>query len=228
MVVLAASEVNARPTEGSAPMGAARTAVDSLIALLVSAVGPLLKIEEGISRGDGPAVTVRVVSLDRVGRSRRDGLILDLRLTAAVFATGPHSVDATEQMLRAIEVDPRFTAGPLPWTPEPAAGLGFLVSVPVSVRLEETAGPQVRQPLQVAIRVARAVSGVVVDNEGNPVRGALVRTADNQTSTHSDADGHFALLNPTEQVSQLHIDVRGTTRTFDAPAGHLPLVIKWE
>lgn len=210
-------------------MGAARTAVDSLIALLASAVGPFrLNVAEGISTGDGPAVTVRVASLDRVGRSRRDGLILDLSLTAMVFTTGPNSVDATERMLRTIEVDPRFSAAPLRWTPEPAAGIGFLVSAPVSVRLEETVGPRVGQPLHVDIRVARAVSGVIVDNDGNPIRGALVHTAENQTSTHSDADGHFALLNPTDQVTQLHIDVRGTTRTFDAPAEHQPLVIKWE
>ena len=55
-----------------------------------------------------------------------------------------------------------------------------------------------------------------------------MRTAENQKSTHSDADGHFALLKPTDRQSKLHVDVRGITRTFDAPAEHLPVVIKWE
>lgn len=144
--------------------------MDSLLALLTHAVEPFRlnvresKVPESNLTGDisptaDPAVTIRVVSLDRVGRSRRGGSILDLNLTAAVFTTGPHFLDATEQMLRTIEVDARFSAAPLSWTPAPSAGLGFLVSARVCVRLDERVGPEVSRPLRVDIRISPAAGG---------------------------------------------------------------------
>jgi hypothetical protein len=206
-------------------MSAARTALSGLLDALAAAVRPAqVDLHDDAVPPGTAGVTVRPVSLDRVGRSRRDGPLLDLQLTVEVTSTGPQSLEWTEQMLTAVEQHERYSAGPL-GTP---GQLGFTVRVPVPVRLGEPTGPLVREPLRVETQVAWPVSGIVVDGHGRGVSGATVRSAFTGTTAACDAQGRFRLLAGGEPAQDFVVEVRGRTRSITASADELPVLIRWD
>ncbi len=133
-------------------MNSVRSSLEMIVKVVKDAAHPL---EVGVRTGgavqDDAEVSVIPVSVERVGRSRRDGPILDLQLTVAVLCTGPTNIDIVEDLFAAVEMHSSYSIGPLDWpvAPPGAAGLGFRVSVPVPVRLTEPHGPPVKEPLTV-------------------------------------------------------------------------------
>lgn len=133
-------------------MNSVRTSLEMITDLVRDAAHPLkVDVRTGGATQDDTDVSIIPVSVDRVGRSRRDGPILDLQLTVAVVCTGPSNVDVVEDLFAALEPHSNYSIGPLDWpvTPPDAAGLGFRVSVTVPVRLAEPHGPPVKEPLTV-------------------------------------------------------------------------------
>lgn len=133
-------------------MNSVRSSLEMLTRAIRDAAHPLdVEVREGGTVTAGAPVLVIPMSVDRLGRSRRDGPILDLQLTVAVVCTGSTSIDVVEDLLTALEQHSCYSIGSLNWPVEPpcAPGLGFRVSVPVAVRLLEPHGPPVREPLTV-------------------------------------------------------------------------------
>lgn len=207
-------------------MSAARTALLGLVGALAEAVDPVaVRVDDDpAASADVPGVSVRPRSLTRVGRSRRDGAVLDLELVAAVGTSGPLSLELTEQMLTALESESRYTVEPHP----AAEGLGFQVRVPVAVRLEEPVPWRVEQPMVLDVRLARSLAGVVVDDGGHGVAGAVVAAGIGGPAAHTDAQGRFRVLVADAPRQAFVVEVRGTTRTVDAPTDTAPVVIRWE
>jgi hypothetical protein len=223
-----ATRVGFRPTE-VVQVSSARHALDIVMDALSEVVAPFdLKVVERDQVDDTPAVNVRVISLDRRGRSRRDGSLLDLVLAATVITTGPARLEAVERMLSMIEQDQRLTAAALTAERQPPSGLGFLLTMTVSVRLDEPSGQQVTETLRIDTRLVRTLSGTLVDSRRQAISGAQLRTADDPTPVRSGADGHFALLTSAQTAeTELLVTVRGTTTSFAVRPDEIPLIVQW-
>lgn len=140
-------------------MSSLRSSLELLVGLFAAAVGPdavVLVTDDAEQTPGSPSasdapVQVRPLSVMRIGRSRRDGPVLDLELRVAVVCSGEYSIDNIESLLRALETTGNYTVGAL----DPFHGqvsetrLGFVTTVPVSLRLDEPRGPLVREPLVV-------------------------------------------------------------------------------
>lgn len=212
-------------------MSAARTALLALVDALAAAVEPVpvtIEDESQHPTTGEPGVRVRVASLTRVGRSRRDGAVLDLELLATVGSTGPRALELTEQMLTALEREPRYAVEAAQQSPIDALGLGILVRVPVAVRLEEPVRWRVTEPMHLDVQVARSVAGVLVDTGGRGVPDALVAAAVGGAGASTDSGGRFRLLVADAERQDLVVEVRGATRTFDADTSTAPVVLRWE
>jgi len=131
---------------------ALRDSLDEFVALIERSVAPetVDLILDGGTAETGPIV-VRPLSVERVGRSRREGPVLDLRLTASVHCVGPRGLDAIESIFRALESSGSYSIGTLANDVSAGnnGGLGFVTSMPVSLRLDEPTGPPVLTPLEV-------------------------------------------------------------------------------
>ena len=147
----------------------ARAALDSAVATLTSAVSPTtVHLSSDPTPSDTANVVVELLDLRRIGRSRRDGSLLDLELLTAVHATGPTALDLVEQMLVALEPH-RYDVEPLPAAArrpdprapgvEPGVELGFQLRIPVSVPMTEPDAPLVTQPPVVRIDVVPSGTG---------------------------------------------------------------------
>lgn len=205
-------------------MGAAQTALLALAGALAGAAEPqsVSVLTDPLAAPSG-AVDVRPSALTRLGRSQRDGPILDLELLARVVATGPDAVETTERMLIALEREGRYAVEPLP---EP--GLGFQVRVRVAVRLDEAVGPPVLEPLRLDVRPARVLVGIVLDAAGHGVPDAVVRAEPGGPSAASDPEGRFRVLAWEAPTQRFVVEVDGATRTVDAATDTAPVVIRWE
>jgi len=133
-------------------MSAVRSTMNTLLELVADQVKPDRVAEAGDAESVADAaVIVRPVGLERVGRSQRDGPVLDLQLAVLVVCLGRRALDNLEALLAAVETAGQYSISPL--RPEPLlAGpvqLGFELRVPVSLRLEDTRGPLVTEPLVV-------------------------------------------------------------------------------
>jgi hypothetical protein len=213
-------------------MSAARTALLGLVSALAAAVDPetVAVDDDGTQAGKEPAVLVRADSLTRVGRSRRDGALLDLELVSTVRSRGPRALELTEQMLTALERESRYTAEPVPAPAPPASagGLGFQVRMLVPVRLDEPAAPRVTKPIGLDLRLVRSLAGVVVDSAGQGVSSAQVSAAVGGGPSTTDPDGRFRLLVADAPKQTFVVEVRGATRTLDVATDSAPVVIRWE
>lgn len=150
------SPSSSAPRDG-APVGASRQALEAVVALLQAVASPAVVT---LTHEDAePAVAVTPLSLVRVGRSRREGALLDLQLTLAVAARGPDALSVVERLLVAAETSPHIAVGPLP---SDRPGLGFTLTVGVSVPISEPTGPQVLTPV-VDVRVVDAIPQLRLD-----------------------------------------------------------------
>jgi hypothetical protein len=212
-------------------MSAARTALLSLVSALSEAAEPApVALEDGPDpvTPPRPGVSLRPVALSRLGRSTRDGVLLDLELLARVAVSGPDALETTERLLVGLERDSKYVVEPLPPVPAGPAALGFDVRVRVPVRLEQPSGPPVREPMHVDLRPARQVAGQVLDADGGGIADALVRAGIGGRPVATDAEGRFRILVAEAPVQEFVIEVRGATRTVDARTQQSPVVIRWE
>lgn len=191
-------------------MRAARVALNDLVDVLALAVEPRqVGVDDGSTPVKDDAVRVRALSLDRVGRSLRDGPVLDLVMVASVQCGGSGALDATELMLEALERRPQMAVEPLPRDLMAAGLVGFLANVPVAVPLPEESGPIVREPLEAILRSVRAQSGRLLDRHGRVVEGAVVRGLDIGSTATTDRQGRFRLLvGATTDEHELEVHVR--------------------
>src|SRR5688572_11118266 len=142
-------------------MGVVRASLTELVKLLNDAITPdEIMLDDG-SRDEpeeppGSPVSLKPTALTRVGRSRRDGPVLDLELTVTVECRGPRQLDNLEKLLLAVERHSQYTTAPAEAVP---AGLGFLVRIPVSLRVDEQSGPPVLQPMITKTVIGRTISG---------------------------------------------------------------------
>jgi hypothetical protein len=195
-------------------MSASRDALDTLVGILACAIAPApVTVGDTQANSDVDGVRVSPISLDRVGRSRRHGALMDLQLAAAVTAAGPHALDLIEALLVAIERGP-LSAAPLPDTIK-AGQLGFVVRLPVTVRIDEPAPPLVTVPPVLQVHPVRSVDGVLLDDAGRAISGAKL-TVGGAVSV-SGAGGTFHLL-VAEGAPTVSVDYGGEQRdlTFDA------------
>ena len=212
-------------------MSVVRSALSALVSVLADAVSPdSVGVFDGGPVPTDPVPTdpviVRVVTLDRIGRSRRDGPVLDLELAAAVSCLGPHSLENVEQMLAAVENISRYLVAPLTPDLHADAGLGFLVRVPVTLRLTEPGGPPILEPLRVDTVIGRRLRGVVVGPDGHGLAGASIRSRASSVAVASDRAGRFTLLSTPDPIQDFTVEYRGATRLVTAPIDPA-LVIMW-
>ena len=232
---------------GGLGLGTVRSSLTELIGILRSAVEPdQLELDDGtLKTDDGPPsvpVTVRSTSLSRVGRSRRDGPVLDLELTVAVECRGPRQLDNIEKLLLAVERHSKYTTLPAgnanigtsgandaqARNPVQTALLGFLVRVPVSVRLDEPSGPPVLEPLIARTVIGRRISGQLLDIHNQGIPNARIRAHSSATAVVSDAAGRFEVLASADELQHFAVAVRGTEREVTATTSTLPVTIRWE
>lgn len=211
-------------------MSVSRTALGSFVDLVAATVAPDEVAPPGEQREPRAAVSVVPLALQRVSRSRRDGPLLDLELRVAVVCSGPRDLENTEALLVMLELRSAYTVSSLDralW-PELPPGLGFAASVPVSVRLDEPAGPPVREPLQIRTTVGRRLSGTVVGADGKGVPGVRIRGHVTAGTATSDTAGHFEVLASQDGTQRLTAELDGAARTVTVAAGNAPVTIRWE
>jgi hypothetical protein len=216
-----------RPWDWGSTVSALRTSLSQLVDVLAGAVAPdTVGLEDG---GEAPAdpVVVRVVSVDRVGRSRRDGPVLDLQLAASVRCTGTRSIENVEQLLRAVEDAPQYVVAPLE-RPLDGGGLGFLVRVPVALRIQEPDAPLVTEPAVITTIVGRELTGVLFGKDERGLAGARIRSHASGQLAESDGNGRFRLLGTPDDVQEFTVEYRGSARRVTAKADPLPLTIRWD
>ena len=208
-------------------MSVVRSSLDALMGVLADSVAP---VPVGIDDGGTPStdpVVVRVIGLDRIGRSRRDGPVLDLELSAAVRCTGPKCLEHVEQMLRAVETQTHFDTATLPVTTPAESGIGFLVRVPVTLRLSEPEGPSISTPLEIHTVIGRSLEGVLVGADGSGIGGARIRSSASAVSTSTDSAGHFEVLSTHDPVQEFTVEFRGQTQHVTVPDDPIPLTLHW-
>lgn len=211
-------------------MSVVRSALTDLMDLLSAAVAPeAVRFDAGDSQ-DAVPISVRLLAVDRVGRSRRSGPVLDLDVSVTVRCTGPQNVENLEKLLVAVESGSRYSTGPLGRLDplDPAQDIGFLVHVPVSVGLTEPSAPPVREPLQVRTIVGRSLAGIVVGPDGKGIGGAYVRATAAGAAVSCDPQGRFQLLSTPEPLQQFTVEVKKTSRSYTADARTLPVVLRWD
>ncbi|MCA0308964.1 MAG: carboxypeptidase-like regulatory domain-containing protein [Actinobacteria bacterium] len=173
-------------------MSATQEALDGLVTILTAASGTAgLQLARPGRPHDGPrpAVLVTPLSLDRVGRSRRAGALLDLELRVAVETSGDDVLGLTEALLLAAE---SVTHTRLESLPQDRPGFGFLIGLPVSVAVPEPTAPPVEQVV-VDLQPLVALTGTVVDPDGAAVPGAEVSSGLTRQRVTTDAAGAFSL-----------------------------------
>lgn len=220
-------------------VGIVRSSLTELLGLLSDAAAPERvrfddgSVDDSESEPDAP-ITVHAIGLDRVGRSRRAGPVLDLELRVAVECHGPTQLDNLEKLLLAVELSSdysvvskgEFQAGE--YQSAIRRGIGFVVRVPIPLRFDEDAGPKVLEPLIATTEVARRIQGRLVDIHNKGIAGAYVRAHSSATSVISDATGHFEVLASDDEIQHFAIAVRGKEREISASTSSLPVIIRWE
>ena len=219
-------------------MGYVRSSLSDLLGVLSDAVAPQrVRFDDDSPHGaDSPPeapVTVHAVALDRVGRSRRDGPVLDLELRVAVECHGPEQLDNMEQLLLSVERHSQYSIvssneyRPGEYQESIRDGLGFLVRIPVPLRFEEPSGPPVLEPLVAKTGVARRIQGRLVDVHNKGIPDAYIHAHSSATAVVSDATGHFEVLASTDELQHFAVAVHGTEREVSASTSSLPVIIRW-
>lgn len=215
-------------------MGVVRTSLTELVGLLNNAIAPdHVTLDDGSRSGsddpdDPSGTTIRPTALTRVGRSRRDGPVLDLELTARIECRGPNQLDNLEKLLLAVEHHSQYATAPVTETTDQTPGLGFLVRIPVSVRLDEPSGPPVREPLITRLVAGRTISGRLLDSHNNGIPHARIRVHSSANAVVSDDSGRFEVLASADELQHFAVAVRGTERQVTATTRTLPVTIRWE
>ncbi len=222
-------------------MSASGTALASLVQQLATAVAPEpVVVDDG--RLDHPAeadTVVRPLALTRVGRSRRDGPVLDLLLFVEVSTRGPRALDLLERHLLTLErtgaqvvpdgwgdaraVDQTLgagTGGGVATAGPRSAGLRIVVGVPVVLPLDEPQPPLVTHLPVVRVTAVSVVEGILLDVDGRCIKGALVRSSQTGATSVSDRHGRFRVLTPggptrlevrvRDHVEQVDVDLRAS------------------
>ncbi len=220
-------------------VGVVRSSLTELLGILSDAVSPeRVRFDDGSEPPSGQpsdaAVTVHAVALNRVGRSRREGPLLDLELKVAVECHGPTQLDNMEKLLLALEQNTQYSVvssgefQPDEYDSGIRQGLGFLIRVPVGIRLDEPFGPPVTEPLIASTTVARRIHGRLVDVHNKGIPDAYIRPHSSAAAVVSDPTGHFEVLASADELQHFVVAVRGTEREVSADTSSLPVIIRWE
>ena len=223
----------------SVTVGVVRSSLTELLGILSDAVSPVrVRFDDGSEPPTGQSidapVTVHAVAMNRVGRSRREGPLLDLELKVAVECHGPTQLDNMEKLLVAIEQNTEYSVvssgefQPDEYDAGIRQGLGFLVRVPIGISLDEPSDPPVAEPLLAAAAVARLIHGRLVDVHNKGIPEAYIRPHSSGTAVVSDPTGHFEVLASADDLQHFVVAVRGTEREVSANTSSLPVIIRWE
>ncbi len=197
-------------------MSATQRALDGLVKAFSDAVdGATVAV---VQPGDEPPaqrpdVLLTPLSLTRIGRSRREGSLLDLQLSVAVEASGDDVLDLAERLMLAAETAPHAHLDPLP---ADRPGFGFVIAVGVSVDVTEPTGPPVKV-VEVEVQPLVGITGVVVDPDGVPLASVEVRSSLTRQQTTTDVTGRFALTGLARPTT-LTISRGARHATVDVPA----------
>lgn len=220
-------------------MGVVRSSLTELLGILSDAVSPVrVRFDDGSEPPKGHSadapVTVHAVAMNRVGRSRREGPLLDLELKVAVECHGPTQLDNMEKLLVAIEQNTQYSVvssgefQPDEYDAGIRQGLGFLIRVPIGISLDEPSGPPGDEPLAAATAVARLIHGRLVDVHNKGIPEAYIRPHSSATAVMSDPTGHFEVPASGGDLQHFVVAVRGTEREVSANTSSLPIIIRWE
>lgn len=220
-------------------VGVVRSSLTELLGVLSDAISPeRVRFDDGSEPLTGQStdapVTVHAVAMNRVGRSRREGPLLDLELKVAVECHGPTQLDNMEKLLIAIEQNTQYSVvssgefQPDEYDAGIRQGLGFLVRIPVGIRLDEPLGPPVTEPLVATTTVARRIHGRLVDVHNKGIADAYIRPHSSAAAVVSDPTGHFEVLASADELQHFVVAVRGTEREVSADTSSLPVIIRWE
>lgn len=220
-------------------VGVVRSSLTELLGILSDAVSPeRVRFDDGSEPPTGQAtdapVTVHAVAMNRVGRSRREGPLLDLELKVAVECHGPTQLDNMEKLLLAVEHHSQYSVvssgefQPDEYDAGIRQGLGFLIRIPVGIRFDEPSGPPVTEPLIATTTVARRIHGRLVDVHNKGIPDAYIRPHSSATAVVSDPTGHFEVLASADELQHFVVAVRGTEREVSANTSSLPVIIRWE
>ncbi|GAA4054083.1 hypothetical protein GCM10023063_48270 [Arthrobacter methylotrophus] len=210
-----------------------------LLGILSDAVSPeRVRFDDGseplASQPTDAPVTVHTVAMNRVGRSRREGPLLDLELKVAVECHGPTQLDNMEKLLLAVEHHNQYSVvssgefQPDEYDAGIRQGLGFLVRIPVGIRFEEPSDPPAAKPLVATTTVSRRIHGRLVDVHNKGIPDAYIRAHSSATAVVSDPTGHFEVLASADDLQHFVVAVRGTEREVPANTSSLPVIIRWE
>lgn len=195
-------------------MSSSEAALRALVELLAAEAAPeTVVIDDGrVDRTDFSGTLVRPLALERVGRSRRSGAILDLQLFLEVTTYGANALATMERHLVTIEQSQLAAQEQPPQPAQRSAGYGagtmsVVVVVPVAVSLAEPQPPIVTQPPVVEVHFVSRLDGVLVDSDGHAITGAIVRTAETAATSVTDKAGRFRLLTTTDGSGPISIDV---------------------
>ncbi|MBB6405299.1 hypothetical protein [Arthrobacter sp. AZCC_0090] len=220
-------------------VGVVRSSLTELLGILSDAVSPeRVRFDDGseplTGQSSAAPVTVHAVAMNRVGRSRREGPLLDLELKVAVECHGPRQLDNMEKLLLAVEHHNQYSVvssgefQPDEYDAGIRQGLGFLVRIPVGIRFDELSGPPVTEPLVATTTVARRIHGRLVDVHNKGIPDAYIRPHSSATAVVSDPTGHFEVLASADELQHFVVAVRGTEREVSANTSSLPVIIQWE
>ncbi|WP_458108445.1 hypothetical protein M1D51_02795 [Arthrobacter sp. R3-55] len=218
-------------------MGHVRSSLSDLLGVLSDAVAPRhVRFDDGSPTAVVPLpeapVTVRAVTLNRIGRSRGDGPALDLELRVAVECHGPEQLDTMEQLLLAVELHSQYSVvsngefRPEEYSGAIQQGLGFLVRIPVSLPFDEPSDPPAGTAPGTS-GAAHRIRGRVVDGHNKGVADAFIYAHSSATAAVSDATGHFEVLASADELQHFAVAVNGTEREVSANIKTLPVVIRW-
>lgn len=193
-------------------MSSSEAALAALVELLAAEAAPeTVVIDDGrIERADFSGTLVRPLALERMGRSRRSGAILDLQLFLEVTTYGVNALATLERHLVTIEQS-ELAAPEQP--PQRSAGqygagtMSVVVVVPVAVSLAEPQPPIVTQPPVVEVHFVSRLDGVLVDTDGHAITGAIVRAAETAATSVTDKAGRFRLLTTTDGTGPISVEV---------------------
>lgn len=223
-------------------MSVARIALTEFAAIVSAAVSPnTAYVDEGSAASSGPPasgerqadpdspVRIRPVALTRTSRSHRDGQILDLELTVAVSSTGSHGLENIEALLTVVESMERYRAAPMERTAEPAGppAMGFLVKIPVAVRLQVPEGPPVLEPLHVHMETGRLLHGVVLGPGSRGLAGAQVHAHSSGRTATSGTDGWFEVLATEDATQHFSVKFKGASRRMSITSQDPPVTLRW-
>lgn len=220
-------------------MGHVHSSLSDLLGVLSNAVAPQhVRFDDGsptavVPPPDAP-VTVRAVALNRVGRSRRDGPVLDLELRVAVECHGPDQLENMERLLLAVELHSHYSvvsSGEFrheEYSDAIQQGLGFMVRVPVALPFEEPSDPPAREPDPGKASGGRRIRGRLVDAHNKGIPHAYIHAHSSATAVLSDATGHFEVLASADDLQHFAVAVDGTEREVSATTRSLPVIIRWK